>query len=49
MEIWYYIKTDNGWTKTDYDTYHSWTGKKETRGPTYGLAMLQRLLVTLRW
>lgn len=49
MEIWYYIKTESGWVKSDYDTYNAYNGVKEIRSPTYGLMKLQKILQPLRY
>ena len=49
MEIWYQIKTENGWECVDRDTFDNFLGEKRFYGPTYGTIMLQKILQPLRW
>lgn len=49
MEIWYQIKTEDGWERVDFETYYAYDGVKRIWGPTHGIALLQKHLQPLRW
>lgn len=49
MKILYFIFTDNEWKQVTYDEYHTFNGRKEIRPPHYGLILLHKRLVSLRW
>ena len=48
MEIWPYIN-DNGWKRVTWEEYEAFSGEKELRGPTWGVALVQKYLQPLRW